>query len=104
MLGNPENERKCIFQLKTKPEVKKEAVNQIRYENIDLIKFINKLERILPQMKINYKKKIFLFCGEMQQYILEVRRSEHITDATKLAQKIYRSELGNRIQKLAGFT
>ena len=27
MLWNPENERKCIFYLDTKPEVKKEAAN-----------------------------------------------------------------------------
>ena len=37
MLGNPENERKCIFYLDTKAEVKKEAANQIRYENIEPI-------------------------------------------------------------------
>ena len=37
MLWNPENERKCIFYLDTKPEVKKEAANQIRYENVELI-------------------------------------------------------------------
>ena len=90
MLGNPENERKCIFYLDTKPEVKKEAANQIRYENIELIKKNDKLERSLPKMKINQGN----FCGEMQQYILEVwGSSEHITDATKLTQKICRSVL-----------
>jgi len=49
VLGNPENERKCIFYLDTKPEVKKEAANQIRHENIELIRKNNKLERSLPQ-------------------------------------------------------
>ena len=90
MLGNPENERKCIFYLDTKPEVKKEAANQIRHENVELIRKNDKLERSLPQNEINQG----IFCGEMQQYILEVwGRSEHITDATKLTQKICRSVL-----------
>jgi len=45
---------------------------------------------IYPKIKVNQGK----FCGELQQYILEVwGRSEHITDATKLAQKICRSVL-----------
>ena len=57
MLGNPENERKCIFYLDTKPEVKKEAANQIRYENIELIKKNDKLERSLPQNE-NQSRKI----------------------------------------------
>ena len=37
MLWNPENEWKCLFYLDTKREVKKEAANQIRYENVELI-------------------------------------------------------------------
>ena len=49
MLGNPENERKCIFYLDTKPEVKTEAANQIRHENVELIRKDDKLERSLPQ-------------------------------------------------------
>ena len=49
MLGNPENERKCIFYLETKPEVRKEAANQIRHENVELIRKNDKLERCLPQ-------------------------------------------------------
>ena len=49
MLGNPENERRCIFYLDTKPEVNKEAANQIRLENVELIRNNDKLERSLPQ-------------------------------------------------------
>ena len=89
MLGNPENERKCIFYLDTKPEGKKEAANQIRHENFKLLRKNDKLERSLPQ-----NENQGIFCGEMQQYILEVwGRSEHITDATRLAQKICHSVL-----------
>ena len=90
MLGNPENERKCIFYLDTKPEVKKEAANQIRHKNVELITKMINWKEVYPKMKINQG----IFCGEMQQYILEVwGRSEHITDATRLAQKICRSVL-----------
>ena len=91
MLGNPENERKCIFYLDTKPEVKKRSSepNKIRERRADLKKWqIGK--KFTPKWK-SIKEKSFLFCGEMQQYILEV--CEHITDATKLAQKICRSVL-----------
>ena len=42
MLGNPENERS---------EVKKEAVNQIRHENVELIRKNDILERSLPQIE-----------------------------------------------------
>ena len=92
MLGNPENERKCIFYLDTKAEVKKEAANQIRYENIDLIFKNSKLERSLPQNENQSRKNPSCFV-ESCSNTLEVGRSEHITDATKLAQKIYRSVL-----------
>ena len=37
MLWNPENARKYFFYLDTQPEVKKEAANQIRYQNVELI-------------------------------------------------------------------
>jgi len=56
MLGNPENERKCIFYLQTKAKVKKEAANQIIYNNIQLIKKNCKLERSLPQNENQSRK------------------------------------------------
>ena len=45
-------------------------------------------KEVYPKMK-SIKEKSFLFCGEMKQYFLEMGRSEHIMDATKLTQKIY---------------
>jgi maltooligosyltrehalose synthase len=56
------------------------------------------LERSLPQNEINQG----IFCGEMQQYILEVwGRSEHITNWRRRFDVLY---FGNKIEKLAGFT
>jgi len=47
-------------------------------------------KEVYPKIKINQGKILFV---ERCSNTLEVGRSEHITDATKLAQKIYRSVL-----------
>ena len=61
-------------------------LNKIRERRAEMINW----KDIYPKIKINQAK----FCGKLQQYILEVwGRSEHIADATKLAQKICRSVL-----------
>ena len=73
MLGNPENERKCIFYLDTKAKVKKEAANQIRYDNIELIKKNGKLERSLPQNENQSRKNPSCFVEKCSN-TLEVRK------------------------------
>ena len=93
MLGNPENERKCIFYLDTKSEVRKEAANQIRHENVELIRKNDKLERSLPQNENQSRKNPSCFVERCSNTFWKWERSEHITNATKLAQTIYRSLL-----------
>ena len=65
ILGNPKAKSEACSQ--------NEASNSIRYEKIKLITYINTWERSLPKEEKNYEKSL-LFCEEIRQYNLEVRK------------------------------